>query len=239
MSPSLDQNPRQEICAAAVHLACEIGYDSAGTIEFLFDPAAKQYYFFKIHPGLQGGHGLTELTTSVDIVGLMLDAAQGGELPFKQQDVHPSRRALLSRLYAQDPQTFALSSGKITRLLMPMGPNVRVTAGVSEGSDVGLDEESLLMLIMTSGVDRLEAIRVMDRALGRDLRVEGVQTLAPLLLGMVRHPAFIQGDYSSRFIDEHMEELLSTSMERTNEDEVLKIAQYVAEASVLGPAKWV
>jgi acetyl-CoA carboxylase biotin carboxylase subunit/propionyl-CoA carboxylase alpha chain len=95
------------------------------------------------------------------------------------------------------------------------------------------------MLLMTSGADRLEAIRVMDRALGRNLRVEGVKTLAPLLLSIIRHPAFTLGEFSTRFIEEHMEELISMFTEKNSEDEVLKIARYVAEVSALGPAKWV
>jgi acetyl-CoA carboxylase biotin carboxylase subunit/propionyl-CoA carboxylase alpha chain len=78
----------------------------------------------------------------------------------------------------------------------------------------------------------------MDRTLGRNLRVEGVKTLAPLLLSIIRHPSFIAGEFSTRFIEEHMEELISTFREKNSEDEVLKIARYVAEISALGPQPW-
>jgi acetyl-CoA carboxylase biotin carboxylase subunit/propionyl-CoA carboxylase alpha chain len=78
----------------------------------------------------------------------------------------------------------------------------------------------------------------MDRALGRNLRIEGVKTLAPLLLSIIRHPAFIAGEFSTRFIEEHMDELISMFRETSSEDEALKIAKYVAEISALGPQKW-
>jgi acetyl-CoA carboxylase biotin carboxylase subunit/propionyl-CoA carboxylase alpha chain len=238
-SPTLDQDLRREMCSTALSLMREIGYESAGTVEFLVDSSTKKYYFLKVNPGLQAEHGLTELIAGLDIVGIMLDVAQGRELPFGQSDIHPNRWALEARLNAQDPKTFAPSFGTITRLLIPVGPNVRVASGVFEGSDVPPNYGPLFMLLMTSGADRLEAIRVMDRALGRNLRVEGVKTLAPLLLSIIRHPAFIQGDFSTRFIEEHMEELISMFREKNSEDEVLKIARYVAEVSALGPAKWV
>jgi acetyl-CoA carboxylase biotin carboxylase subunit/propionyl-CoA carboxylase alpha chain len=94
------------------------------------------------------------------------------------------------------------------------------------------------MLLVTAGVDREDAIRVMDRALSRNLRIEGVKTLAPLLLSIIRHPVFIAGDFSTHFIEEHMDELISAFKEKSSEDEVLKVAKYVAEISALGPQKW-
>jgi acetyl-CoA carboxylase biotin carboxylase subunit/propionyl-CoA carboxylase alpha chain len=94
------------------------------------------------------------------------------------------------------------------------------------------------MLLMTAGADREDAIRVMDRSISRNLRVEGVKTLSPLLLAIIRHPQFIAGEFSTRFIEEHMDELVSMFPEKNAEDEVLKIARYVAEISALGPQKW-
>jgi pyruvate carboxylase len=94
------------------------------------------------------------------------------------------------------------------------------------------------MLVIAAGADRADAIRVMDRSLSRNLRVEGVKTLAPLLLSIIRHPKFIAGEFSTRFIEERMDELISMFKEKNSEDEVLKIAKYVAEISALGPQKW-
>jgi acetyl-CoA carboxylase biotin carboxylase subunit/propionyl-CoA carboxylase alpha chain len=216
----------------------EIGYTTAGTVEFIFDSATKKFYFLEVNTRLQVEHGITELITGLDIVGIMIDVARGKQLPFSQAEIHPNRWALEVRLNAEDPKTFSPSFGTITRLQVPMGPNVRVASGVYEGADIPPYYDSLFLLLMTAGADRKDAISVMDRSLGRNLRVEGVKTLQPLLLSIIRHPSFIEGDFSTRFIEEHMDELVSTFREHDSEDEVLKIARYVAEISALGPQKW-
>ncbi len=237
-SPTLDDDLRQEICFTALRLMREIGYTSAGTVEFIFDSSTKKYYFLEVNTRLQVEHGVTELITGLDIVGIMLDVAMGKKLTFKQSDIHPNRWALEVRINAEDPKTFSPSFGTITRLEIPQGPGVRISTGVYEGADIPPYYDSLFMLLMSAGADREDAIRVMDRALGRGLRVEGIKTIAPLLLSIIRHPSFINGEFSTRFIEEHMNELISTFKEKTPDDEVLKIARYVAEISALGPQQW-
>jgi len=237
-SPSLDENLRKEICLTATQLMREIGYTTAGTVEYIFDSATRKFYFLEVNTRLQVEHGITELITGLDIVGIMIDVAVGRKLPFKQSAIRPNRWALEVRLNAEDPKNFSPSFGQITRLLVPMGPNVRVASGVFEGGDIPAYYDSLFMLLMTAGADRKDAIKVMDRSLGRNLRVEGVKTLQPLLLSIIRHPSFISGEFSTRFIEEHMDELISMFSEKNSEDEVLKIARYVAEISALGPQKW-
>lgn len=237
-SPSLDEDLRQEICFTAVRLMREIGYTTAGTVEFIFDSATKKFYFLEVNTRLQVEHGVTELITGLDIVGIMLDVAVGKKLPFRQTDIHPNRWALEVRLNAEDPKTFSPSFGTITRLEIPHGPGIRIASGVYEGADIPPYYDSLFMLLMTTGADREGAVRTMDRALSRNLRVEGIKTLAPLLLSIIRHPAFIAGEFSTRFIEDHMSELISMFKEKTSEDAVLKVARYVAEISALGPQKW-
>jgi len=237
-SPTLDEDLRQEICFTAVRLMREIGYTTAGTVEFIFDSSTKKYYFLEVNTRLQVEHGVTELITGLDIVGIMLDVVMGKKLPFKQSDIHPNRWALEVRLNAEDPKTFSPSFGTITRLEIPHGPGVRIATGVYEGADIPPYYDSLFMLLMTAGADREDAVRTMDRALSRNLRVEGIKTLAPLLLSIIRHPAFIAGEFSTRFIEEHMNELISMFKEKSSEDEALKVARYVAEISALGPQKW-
>ncbi len=237
-SPSINDDLRKEICFTATRLMREIGYNSAGTVEFLFDSSTRKFYFLEVNTRLQVEHGITELITGQDIVGIMIDIAMGKKLPFKQSDIFPNRWALEVRLNAEDPKTFSPSFGTITRLQVPQGPGVRIASGVYEGADIPPYYDSLFLLLITAGSDRADALRVMDRALSRNLRVEGVKTLAPLLLSIIRHPAFIAGEFSTRFIEEHMDELISMFKERTSEDEVLKIARYVAEISALGPQKW-
>lgn len=237
-SPSINDDLRQEICFTAIRLMREIGYHSVGTVEFLFDPQTKKFYFLEVNTRLQVEHGITELITGIDIVSLMFDIAEGKKIPFEQDDIYPNRHAIEVRINAEDPKTFNPSFGTITRLEIPQGPGIRVSSGVYEGAEVPPYYDSLLMLVMAAGADRKEALRVMDRALSRGLRVEGVKTIAPLLLSIIRHPEFIAGNYSTRFIDEHYEELLAAFKEKTADDEALKIAQYVAEISALGPQPW-
>lgn len=237
-SPSIDDDLRKEICFTAIRLMREIGYASAGTVEFIFDSSTKNFYFLEVNTRLQVEHGITELITGLDIVGIMIDVAMGKKLPFKQSDIHPNRWALEVRMNVEDPRNFSPSFGTITRLQVPQGPGVRIASGTYEGADIPPYYDSLFMLLITAGSDRGDAIHVMDRALSRNLRVEGVKTLAPLLLSIIRHPAFIAGEFSTRFIEEHMEELISTFKEKNSEDEILKIARYVAEISALGPQSW-
>ena len=237
-SPTLDEGLRQEICYTATRLMREIGYTTAGTVEFIFDSVTRKFYFLEVNTRLQVEHGITELITGLDIVGIMLDVAMGRKLPFSQGDIRPNRWALEVRLNAEDPKSFNPSFGTISRLQVPMGPGVRVSSGVYEGADIPPYYDSLFMLLMTAGADREDAIQVMDRSISRNLRVEGVKTLSPLLLAIIRHPQFIAGEFSTRFIEEHMDELVSMFPEKNAEDEVLKIARYVAEISALGPQKW-
>ncbi len=237
-SPSLDDSLRNEICFTAVRLMREIGYTTAGTVEFIFDSSTKKFYFLEVNTRLQVEHGVTELITGLDIVELMIDVAQNREFCFKQADVHPNRWALEVRINAEDPKTFSPSFGTITRLQIPQGPGVRIAQGVYEGADIPPYYDSLFMLLLTAGRNRDSAIRAMDRTLSRNLRIEGVKTITPLLLAIIRHRAFQEGDFSTRFIENHMDELISMFRVKDSQDEALKIAEYVARISALGPQEW-
>lgn len=238
-APTLDDNLRQQLYSAAIRLMKRINYTSAGTVEFLFDSKTRRFYFLEVNTRLQVEHGTTELLTGLDIIALMIDIAEGKPLPFSQSQVHPNRWALEARLNAEDPVTFSPSFGPLTRLFSPQGPAVRISPGYYEGAEIPPYYDSLIMLIKATGADREAAIRVMDRSISKNLRIEGVKTLAPLLLSIIRHPKFIAGEYSTRFIEENMEELVAMFKEKDSEDEILKIARYVAEVSALGTPKWI
>jgi acetyl-CoA carboxylase biotin carboxylase subunit/propionyl-CoA carboxylase alpha chain len=238
-SPSLSEELRHEICTQAVNLTRAMNYFSVGTVEFILDSATGKFYFLEVNTRLQVEHGITEITTGYDLVGLMLDVADGKTLDLTQDDIKPNRWAIEARLNAEDPETLAPSFGRIRRLRTPEGPNVRVASGVYQGASVPPYYDSLLMLIMSAGHDREDALNVMDRALGRSLRVEGVKTLKPLLISIIRHPAFRSGDFTTNFIDMNFQDLIKAFREPTVEDEILKVAQYLAEVSALGPRTWV
>ena len=231
---ALDDSLREKLFQTAIRLMGKIGYTSAGTVEFLFDQDTKNFYFIEVNTRLQVEHGITELITGLDIVGIMLDVALGMELPFTQKDIKPNRWALEVRINAEDPKKFNPSFGIISRLKLPQGPNIRIISGVYEGADIPPYYDSLLSLLMTAGPDRSHAIRVMDHALGKSIRIEGVKTLIPLLLSIIRHPTFIEGKCTTTFIEDHFDDLISSIKEISSEDEVLKIARYLAERSALG-----
>jgi acetyl-CoA carboxylase biotin carboxylase subunit/propionyl-CoA carboxylase alpha chain len=168
----------------------------------------------------------------------MIEVAEGREFDFTQDDIMPNRWALEVRINAEDPVTFSPSFGTITRLMIPQGPGVRISQGVYEGADIPPYYDSLFMLLMSAGADREEAIRVMDRTLSKNLRIEGVKTLAPLLLSIIRHEKFKQGEFSTRFIEKKIDELVASFETHDSRDEVLKIAKFVAEVSALGPQEW-
>ena len=238
-SPSLTEELRQQICTQAVNLTKAMNYYSVGTVEFILDSATKKFYFLEVNTRLQVEHGITELITGYDLVSLMIDVADEKSLEISQDDIKPNRWAIEARLNAEDPETLSPSFGKIRRLRTPEGPNIRVASGIYQGASVPPYYDSLLMLIMSAGHDREDALNVMDRALGRSLRVEGVKTLKPLLISIIRHPAFRTGDFSTSFIDNNIQELIKGFRETTAEDELLKIAQYLAEVSALGPRSWI
>jgi acetyl-CoA carboxylase biotin carboxylase subunit/propionyl-CoA carboxylase alpha chain len=238
-SPSIDSGLRLELCAMALRLMREINYTSAGTVEFIFDPAERRFYFLEVNTRLQVEHGVTELVTGIDIVSLMIDVAMGRELAITQEAVFPNRWAIEARLNAEDPINFNPSFGKITRLQVPFGPAVRIANGVYEGAEIPPYYDSLFMLLMAAGPDRESAIQVLDRTLSRSLRVEGIKSLKPLLKAIVRHPDFIAGEFSTHFIEEHMDDLIAMFPEQTPPEEAMKIARYVAEVSALGPKEWV
>lgn len=233
-SSSLDNNLKEKLFQTAIRLVRKIGYTSAGTVEFLYDQETREFYFLEINTRLQVEHGITELITGLDIVGIMLDVALGKKLPFTQPDIKPNRWALEVRINAEDPKTFNPSFGSISRLKLPQGPNVRIISGVYEGADIPPYYDSLLSLLMTAGPDRMSAIKAMDHILAKSIRIEGVKTIIPLLLSIIRHPEFIAGTYTTSFIEDHLEELVSAIKETSSEDEILKIARYLAERSALG-----
>ncbi|MDH5717802.1 MAG: ATP-grasp domain-containing protein [Spirochaetia bacterium] len=237
-SPSISKDLRKEICEKALDLMRAIKYESAGTVEFLFDPSEKKFYFLEVNTRLQVEHGITELITGLDIVRIMLDVAQGKKIGITQPEVIPNRWALEARINAEDPKTFNPSFGRISRLQIIQAHSVRISQGVYEGAEVPPYYDSLIMLVMTSGPTRQDAIAAMDRTLSRNLRIEGIKTLTPLLLSLIRHKSFQAGDFSTRFIEQHIDELVSGFDEISVDDELLKISQYVAEISALGPQEW-
>lgn len=200
-SPALSPAQRRALCEAAVRAATAVGYNNAGTVEFLVDRSGS-FYFCEMNTRIQVEHPVTEMVTGVDIVKEQIRVAAGLPLRFRQEDVQPRGWAMECRITAEDPDNRLLPSpGTVTELALPGGPGVRVDSGVGVGSQVPPYYDSLIAKVICWGEDREEARARMGRAL-RELRVGGIRTIVPLLEEILRHPDFRAGQYHTRFLEE-------------------------------------
>ncbi len=201
-SPFISEATRQAMGEAAVQAARSVRYAGAGTVEFLVDQE-ERFYFLEMNTRLQVEHAVTELVTGVDLVKMQLLVAAGEALPFRQDDLRLSGAAVECRIYAEDPdRDFMPSPGVITVLRAPGGPGIRDDIGVYEGYEVPLYYDPLLSKLSAWGRDRDEAIGRMRRALSEYV-VEGIKTNIPFHQRVLRDPAFLAGDFDTRFIDDH------------------------------------
>ncbi|HEV8307182.1 MAG TPA: acetyl-CoA carboxylase biotin carboxylase subunit [Methylomirabilota bacterium] len=199
-SPLVDAALRNDMGEAACRLAAAVGYQNAGTVEFLVDQE-RRFYFLEVNTRLQVEHPVTELVTGVDLVREQLRLAAGEKLGYTQDEVTTRGWALECRISAEDPAAgFRPSPGRITAWRPPAGPWVRVDAGVYEGAEVPLYYDPLMAKLIVWGRDRGEAIRRMASALA-EFAVAGVQTTIPFHVAVMRHPEFVAGRLSTAFVE--------------------------------------
>jgi acetyl-CoA carboxylase biotin carboxylase subunit len=202
-SPLVERHPgmREALCDAAVKAARAVGYDNAGTVEFVADDTGA-FYFLEMNTRLQVEHPITEAITGVDLVELQLRAAAGEVL---QSLPHPRiGHAIELRLCAEDPdKRFFPSPGTVTTAVWPQGPGIRVDAGVESGSIVPPFYDSLLAKLIGHGSNRQEAIARLQEALAVTV-VEGVKTNIGLHQRLLAHEAFVRGDTDTSFIETHL-----------------------------------
>jgi acetyl-CoA carboxylase biotin carboxylase subunit len=199
-SPIVNAELRQRMGEIAIQAAVAAGYVNAGTVEFLVD-GERNFYFLEMNTRLQVEHPITESTTGVDIVVEQLRIASGEPLRLAQEDVRHSGWAIECRITAEDPfEDFRPHSGRITSLLEPSGPGIRVDSGIYEGYEVSPYYDSLLSKLITWGENRAEAIRRMRRAL-QEYRIVGVPTSIPFHRQVMETPDFVEGNYDTSFLD--------------------------------------
>jgi acetyl-CoA carboxylase biotin carboxylase subunit len=204
-SPStyIDDDLRRRMGEAAVAGAKAIGYESAGTMEFLVDPD-KNFYFMEMNTRIQVEHPVTEATTGFDLIELMIRVAAGEPLPITQADVKPRGHAIECRINAEDPaKNWAGSSGKMTRFIPPGGPRVRVDTHGYSGYTMPPFYDSLLAKVIVHGRDRQDAMDIMLRAL-REFAIEGITTTIPFHQELLSHPVFRSGEYYLDFLEKYM-----------------------------------
>ena len=191
--PGLSTALRERISGHAVAFARELGYESAGTAEFLVD--GDEVYFLELNARIQVEHPVTEEVTGLDLVELQLRVADGESLDGLAPV--PRGHALEARLYAEDPRTFLPQPGPVRRLVLPA--TIRVDAGIEEGDEVGGSYDPMIAKLVAHGADRAEALDRLRGALDETV-VEGVTTNLPFLRWLLAHPAFRAGDVSTDFL---------------------------------------
>ena len=204
-SSKLPPQLRRHVASLAVRLGQRIGYNNAGTVEFLVSRDGS-VYFLEMNTRLQVEHGVTELTTGLDLVELQLRVASGEPLPVTQDDITQNGHSIEVRIYPEDPETFLPDAGEITGLHLPTVENVRIDTALCDGYVVGLDYEPLLAKVMVWGEDRERAIRTMQRAL-LELRLEGVRNNVPLLRSILASKEFAGASHHTGSVPHWVEEL--------------------------------
>ena len=201
-SPFLDEKTRKMMGEQAVALAKAVDYESAGTVEFIVDPK-RNFYFLEMNTRLQVEHPVTELTTGIDLVELMIRVAAGEKLPIAQKDVGINGWAIESRVYAEDPfRNFLPSTGRLVYYRPPDDDDhVRVDTGVYEGGEVSMFYDPMVAKLITWGDDREQAIEKMRTALDKFL-IRGISTNISFLAALMAHEKFITGNISTNTIAE-------------------------------------
>jgi acetyl-CoA carboxylase, biotin carboxylase subunit len=202
-STYIDADLRRRMGEAAVAGARAIGYESAGTMEFLVDPD-RRFYFMEMNTRIQVEHPVTEATTGLDLIELMIRVAAGEPLPITQEDIKPRGHAIECRINAEDPaNNRAPASGTVTRFIPPGGPRVRVDTHGYSGYTVPPFYDSLLAKVIVYGRNREEAMDVMLRAL-REFACDGIKTTIPFHQQLLAHPVFRSGEYYLDFLERYM-----------------------------------
>lgn len=237
-APLIDEDLRQALYRDAVAFAKAIGYQNAGTVEFLIDtvgPNAGKHVFIEMNPRIQVEHTVTEEITDVDLVQSQMRIAAGEtlfDLGLEQEKIQMHGFAVQCRITTEDPaQNFRPDTGKITTYRSPGGAGIRLDGGtVSTGAEVSPHFDSMLVKLIAKGRDFSAAVTRASRALA-EFRIRGVSTNIAFLQAVLNDDIFKSGDLSTSFIDEHPELFLA----RPSQDRATKILSWLADVTVNQP----
>jgi pyruvate carboxylase subunit A len=203
-SPQLTDRQRDRLYELALRAAATVGYENAGTVEFLLDPQG-QIYFMEMNTRLQVEHTVTEQITGLDIVQEQIRIAAGEPLGVRQQDVERRGLAIQFRINAEDPtQGFLPSFGKITRYYSPGGPGVRTDGQIYTGYELPAHYDSLCLKLTVWGRTWEQALARGRRGL-RDMGLYGIRHTIPFHLRLLETPEFQTGRFDTGFVEAHPE----------------------------------
>lgn len=202
-SPALTEEIRQKMGEASVQAAKAVNYEGAGTIEYIFDRKSNAFYFMEMNTRIQVEHPVTEQVTGVDLIKEQIKIANNEELSFKQEDIQFNGWALECRINAENPfKNFMPSAGEINMYLTPGGLGVRVDSAAYPGYYIPPYYDSMVAKLITYGATRKEAVDRMRRALD-EFVIEGVHTTIPFHRQLMEHEIFIEGDFNTKFLEDH------------------------------------
>ena len=204
-SPALKPAVREAIMEAAARVSKQVGYENAGTCEFLLDADGETFYFLEMNTRLQVEHPVTELVTGIDLVRGQLLVAAGDPLDFDQGDISLSGHAIECRVNAENPaKNFMPAPGAIGHYREPAGPGVRVDSGTEPNAVIPQAYDPLVSKLITYGANREEARRRMLRALD-EYEIEGIKTTIPFHSLMLADQRFVTGDYHTGTVEREMD----------------------------------
>ncbi|KAJ5238840.1 hypothetical protein N7468_003459 [Penicillium chermesinum] len=222
-APHLPETTRKDLWAKARSAALAVGYEGAGTVEFIFDNDSGEFYFMEMNTRLQVEHPVTEMVTGQDLVHWQIMVAEGAPLPLTQEQVEEQianrGHAIEARIHAENPsQGFIPDSGKLLHVRTPAtSEDIRIDAGFVEGDEVSAHYDPMISKLIVRGETREEAIRKLGTAL-EEYEIAGPVTNIEFLKTICRSPDFISGAVETGYIEKHREELFP---QKTIEDEVL------------------
>ncbi len=235
-SPALSRELRETMGNAAVNAVKAIGYEGAGTVEFLLDKS-KNFYFIEMNTRIQVEHGVTEMVTNVDLVKEQIKLAEGAKLAYNQEDIKVEGHAIECRINAEDASNdFAPCPGTIINYLPPGGPGIRISSSCHAGYTISPHFDSLIALLICHGKTRQEAIARMKRSLD-EFVIDGVKTTIPFHRLILSKRQFLKGNVATSFIENNdiMQELKNLKPKKEalpKEKKVLivttAVSQYIA-----------
>jgi len=200
-SAAIDEATRAALCESALRLARAVEYRGAGTLEYLYDDATREFFFIEMNTRIQVEHPITEMITGIDLVKEMLCIALGHPLRLRQEDIRLNGAAIEVRINAENAaKNFMPSPGTVTRLQVPGGPGVRFDSMLFQGYTIPAYYDSLLGKLIVHDSTRAGAIARMRRALG-ELKVDGVHTTIPLHLALCDDPEVRKASYHTAFLE--------------------------------------
>ena len=235
-APYLTEAQRAEVCDLGRRICAHVGYECAGTVEFLMDMDSQKFFFIEVNPRVQVEHTVTEEVTGIDIVQSQIRIAEGKTLAeatgvARQEDIHLSGHALQCRVTTEDPQNnFIPDYGRLTAYRSATGMGIRLDGGTAyAGGVITRYYDSLLVKVTAWAQTPEKAIARMDRAL-REFRIRGVSTNIAFVENLLKHPTFLNDTYTTKFIDT-TPDLFAFKKRR---DRATKILTYIADITVNG-----